>query len=304
MSNLARSFALVGALAVGLAAADAHAYCRARTCDPTQSACALEDDCIVTGKELYWPSDCVTFAVQEDGSKEHGIDAEAVAEAAEDAFDRWSRAECPGGGSPSIEGEYVGTVECSKSEFSTSAANANIIMLRDDWPYATGEGVLGLTLVRFGTKTGRLDDADIEINGEEFELDLAPSGSEADLDVILTHEIGHLLGLNHSSDETATMFASYVPRGSEALSLSEDDVAGICDAYPPDREIEEQSCSPLNGFSGDCIANQKPVAPPLSSEGGCSVAPGNRGLTNLAFCLLAFAGALAFARRRDRERPA
>ncbi|XP_026451913.1 metalloendoproteinase 1-MMP-like [Papaver somniferum] len=53
-----------------------------------------------------------------------------------------------------------------------------------------------------------------------------------DLESVATHEIGHLLGLNHSSDQDAVMFWS-IPRRTEKRELSADDVLGVQSLYRP-----------------------------------------------------------------------
>jgi MYXO-CTERM domain-containing protein len=60
-----------------------------------------------------------------------------------------------------------------------------------------------------------------------------PSGypyNTYDLQAILTHEAGHFLGLAHSVDTSAIMYAFYSPG---SIHLTPDDVAGICTIYPP-----------------------------------------------------------------------
>lgn len=273
-------------LVLASSARDARAFCRARTCDPRVMECDVVDECIVTGEELYWPSDCVTFAVQEDGSQKHGISATTVERTARAAFERWATAACPGGGQPSIHADYLGPVACGRSEFDDSVSNANIIVIRDeDWPYPGGDGVLGLTLLRFSAKTGRIDDADIEINGEDHALSVGDPVEGSDFAAILTHEIGHLLGLNHSTELAATMYARYTASDASGRSLSDDDVAGICAVYPPDRELERDDCVPVNGFSAECVADQEPRAPIPSPNDGCGISPRSGGRGS-ALCVL------------------
>lgn len=54
--------------------------------------------------------------------------------------------------------------------------------------------------------------------------------SDTLLAVVIAHEIGHVLGLGHTSDETALMY--YKVSDKEELSLSQDDVDGISYLYP------------------------------------------------------------------------
>uniref|UniRef100_A0A1Y1L8M9 Peptidase metallopeptidase domain-containing protein n=1 Tax=Photinus pyralis TaxID=7054 RepID=A0A1Y1L8M9_PHOPY len=57
-----------------------------------------------------------------------------------------------------------------------------------------------------------------------------PPGYSSYFQVVL-HEIGHTLGLRHSSDENALMFPYY---NSNMITLHEDDIAGIRALYPSD----------------------------------------------------------------------
>ncbi len=64
-----------------------------------------------------------------------------------------------------------------------------------------------------------------------------PSASGILLLQVAIHEIGHLLGLSHSQDEDAIMFAFYSP---DRVNLAQDDVNGIQTLYGPpstDREL-------------------------------------------------------------------
>jgi hypothetical protein len=58
---------------------------------------------------------------------------------------------------------------------------------------------------------------------------LTGSGSTFDLETVALHEIGHLLGLDHSDVRGSVMFASY---GGIRRNLSQDDIDGIRRLYP------------------------------------------------------------------------
>lgn len=57
---------------------------------------------------------------------------------------------------------------------------------------------------------------------------IGTTGGAIDLESVALHEIGHLLGLNHSTVPESVMFASYAGR---RRSLSPDDIAGIQSIY-------------------------------------------------------------------------
>lgn len=72
--------------------------------------------------------------------------------------------------------------------------------------------------------TGKLIEADVQV-------DAALGATEYNVPQALAHEIGHVLGLDHSPVLSAIMFP-YVPRGNETPSLDSDDRTGIAAIYP------------------------------------------------------------------------
>ena len=111
------------------------------------------------------------------------------------------------------------------------------------------EQVLGATSFMIDTTTGAITEADIFIN-TRFAWSVAEGGTPGRVDVesILLHELGHLLGLSHSGvGETerqasgsrrvtasgAVMFPIAMSSGTIAERvLHADDIAGISDLYP------------------------------------------------------------------------
>jgi len=53
---------------------------------------------------------------------------------------------------------------------------------------------------------------------------------QIDLESVAVHEIGHLLGLDHSSDSNAVMY-SKIPPGTVKRDLAQDDIDGIHALY-------------------------------------------------------------------------
>jgi MYXO-CTERM domain-containing protein len=290
------------ALALLLSGADALAFCRTTTCDPSdpREQCQLDaNQCVTTGLSLAWRSSCVTIGVQADGSPRNGFSYDDIADVVEKSFGAWMNADC-GDGAPSIDVKLIGPISCGVSEYNSDRGNANIVLFREDeWPYAGAANAIGLTTTRFDTKTGELWDADIELNDVSQTLSIGEPVTASDLQSVLTHEAGHFLGLSHSNDPAATMRAIYDPSrdGTSFRSLDADDVNGICAIYPTERKVSTASCGNRHGFSSDCGADQ----PEPAESKGCSVsssAPG--GDTWLA---AAAAGALfAFRGRLKRRR--
>ena len=103
-----------------------------------------------------------------------------------------------------------------------------------------GSGVIAITTINWD-KQGRITDTDITFNGRDFTFSAAealPSPGIVDLQDVMTHEIGHLIGLDHSPlvgptkiRPTMNPFASHKDPG-VARTLEPDDIAGVASLYP------------------------------------------------------------------------
>ena len=89
------------------------------------------------------------------------------------------------------------------------------------------DGPGGALAHAFAPTNGRLHfDADEIWSDSSYRV----RSNQVDLVGIAMHEIGHLLGLDHSRDELAIMFPS-IPRGQFKRSLSSDDRDGLLTLY-------------------------------------------------------------------------
>jgi hypothetical protein len=110
-------------------------------------------------------------------------------------------------------------------------------------------GIYALTTTNYNLKTGILADVDIEFNAtpgvHRFTGTVqttppcadrtAPTETDCvatDVQNTATHEIGHFLGLGHSLQSTATMFATADFAETSKRMLTTDDVDGVCAIYP------------------------------------------------------------------------
>ena len=283
--------------------AHSQAYCLTYTCDAKKGDCPLDPEtgCNIGGFPLYWASSVVSFDVQQDGSKRQGISYDQLHTVVVNAFARWQQATCDEQGNhPSIELKDFGKVECAKPEYNKSQPNQNVITFHDsEWPYKnSGAETLALTTVFFSPETGEIYDANIELNSYDAQFVIGASQADDehdDLNAVLTHEIGHFLGLSHSRDGEATMYASYKPG---MTTLEADDVAAICASLPPGRTLGplgDPPGVPRHGFSTECGGPE---------PGCCSSTIGGKAPPSGPLALWAFGlGAVAwFGRNRARAK--
>lgn len=274
------------ALAIGLGSGTALAFCRTTTCDVENPppACAgntkTTDGCSALGKPLQWVGRCSWFGVQKNGSVLLGISYDAFHDAVKRAFAKWASVDCGEGQHPSFDvtdtDELYGAVVCDTPEFNADNANASVWMFRDS-SWSHGPTAIALTQLSADLVTGKIYDADVELNSFEVDITTTDGSGQASLEAVVTHEAGHFLGLAHSLDPDATMRADYAPI---IRDLAPDDVAGICAAYPPSEGAPVcGEPEPLYGFSRFC-GGASPSTTPASGIGvsgaGCSVASSRR----------------------------
>ncbi len=263
------STCLLFVLGLGLVTSSARvadAFCRSSTCRDVP-ICDGDPNIDPSCKPLLWTRPCVGVSLQVDSSEQVSLDiANAVVT---QAFESWEEPACDPmtGGKPNIHVENLGPVDCNLVQYNSKAANANLVVFRDkNWPHPSGPHNIALTTVTYDVRTGEIYDADMEVNTFGFGITTSDGNVQTDLLSVMTHEAGHFLGLTHSLDSTATMWANYTTGDIGPRTLGVDDIGAICYAYPPvDPPIDKATCNPIprHGFSPACLSKQ--------TEGDCSV---------------------------------
>lgn len=307
-SDRLRIFSTTAAFAgiLGLSAT-ANAFCRTGTGQLVDGCTITPDECCTSGLPLYWKNACVGYDIQQNASDQVSYDDAAQAIAL--AFTKWTGATCPtddsGQSRASIDVRDLGPVECDQVQYNKDGPNQHVIIFDDNaWPHDDSNNTLALTTVTFDSTTGEIYDADMEINTAQQTLtvhDPIPADGY-DFASIVTHETGHFLGMAHSGDTAATMYAHYRQGATSMRNLTQDDIEGICSIYPPDGNrnvgdggtVPEDSCDPTprHGFSSSCAT---------ATSSGCSIARVSTSESNgsSAVAALSLLGLIFFRRRRS-----
>jgi hypothetical protein len=168
----------------------------------------------------------VPFWISDKGSPQISNGSEFVAVQA--AFQTWQNVS-----SANIRFEYTGTTPIR----SAGRDGYNIVTFSDD-ATPLGSSTVAVTFSFFRNDFGSLtiDEADIVFNSA---LDFSTSGEENKFDIqgVATHEIGHLLGLDHSAMISSVMVPFAVPSQLDQRTLTYDDIAGVSEIYPNPSEL-------------------------------------------------------------------
>lgn len=287
--------------------------------DPLEYVRATTDG----GAPLYWASSCVYLTYDSDGTSHIPGDQEFTI--MDEVLAHWRE---------SVQGcSYIDFVVEDRRSLEVGLDGINLVKFREDrWcrPSDDGEGedchpndAAGITTLFFynnpdSDRYGEIMDADIELNGADRFSISADGTSEgpserclSDLANTFTHEIGHLLGLDHTcrfpseappyrrdhnGDEVpicsstlpdeileTTMYPSQVCGETKKSTVEPDDIEALCAVYA-------QAEDP-----GRCAPVELP-----RKRSWCTVAPaGSEGRPGATLALLACAVALLWRLRRS-----
>jgi Cys-rich repeat protein len=105
--------------------------------------------------------------------------------------------------------------------------------------------VIAFTSVIGALCNGTLTEVDVTFNAVGFTWsDALDAPNDRDIETIMLHEGGHLLGLDHTPDMSAIMFAQNVER--VRRGLAQDDLDGVCSLYAADRDgpcVRDADCA-------------------------------------------------------------
>lgn len=247
------------------------------------------------GHYLYWESGCIFVTADAAGTKELPGDLEF--DVIQQSIATWNAASA---GCSYIEIKYDG-VEARE----VGRDRVNIIKFRDmswcrpavddDPARCHEESAAGITTAVYvddegSDRDGAIVDADIELNGKNFAIahngvTLGTASCKSELSNTLTHELGHLHGIEHPclamgdpprvdhlgravplcnsvlSDPRiveATMFNIQDCGETKKATLEAEDIAAVCGIYPKSEDPGTCEPVPLN-TRGCCSASDPPV---------------------------------------------
>lgn len=242
---MARSaLAVLFVAVISLAAADAHAF-----------ECKRSDKYEFVS--LHWNHRRI----------EYGIRAGAMVEKShvQQAFAAWSAMDCT-----DLQFDYIGIVSAEE------AGTNQVAFIASGWltppPNESGEpraarpeDAVAVTLTTYTRDDGEIQSAIIEVNEERFRfLDAGegcvPDGERDPYDLIsvLTHEVGHFIGLDHTtfydgSRSDPTMAPKVGICELDKRTLAADDIEALCLIYPSG--LPARNCEPLPGRT-EYVANR------------------------------------------------
>lgn len=180
--------------------------------------------------------------------------------------------------------------------YDPQGSNENVIYwVTGDWPH--DPKATGITTVFFiddpdRDDDGRILDADIELNGS-YSFSTTRERAKQDVENVVVHELGHLMGLDHTCDDgvrqpvphdnlgrvipscspisslpasvtEATMFNEAKAGETKKRSPEAGDILGICETYP--LAASPNRCAPVEPQvvqTSGCQVGASPLAPSL-----------------------------------------
>lgn len=178
-----------------------------------------------------WPDDVVPYTIDASGSDD--LSAEETVRILRESFAAWEEV-------PTARIRFFDRgLSTRRAPSRRDSRNLVIFDETGSWLEApSSTGIIALTRIQSNSATGAILDADIIFNGRDQRFSAEPRAGYVLLRDVAVHEVGHLLGLEHSplsGPVTArpTMNPFYFGDGpGHGATLEADDIAGVSVLYP------------------------------------------------------------------------
>ena len=203
----------------------------------TASANAFSFKTTEEGEQIKWQQPIVDYYINIE--PDSNLNEDDYIEAVQGSFEEWNSVP-----DNPLYLNYSGLTR----DHGTDYTDKNIIFFnRGEWPENLEPNLMASTFV-WNNDEGEILAFDIIINNS-FKWGTNGEPYTQDLQNALTHEIGHVLGLGHSEEDTATMFGTSYTGEKSKRTLDEDDIQGISYLYSglTPGYYQGGSCSILNG---------------------------------------------------------
>jgi hypothetical protein len=221
------------------------------------SAFAIDNDLeaanILSSRQLRWQGNTIKVSVSSSLFNSVGIKSQSdVRGALVRALERWEEA-------GNVVFELSTTDNTSINSPGAAGDGVSLITIGTDGENLLAFGKMNSTasaITRVYHDGNAITESDIALNPSQlFSSDATPG--TFDLESVFTHEIGHLLGLNHSLDPSAIMFDGVRRNGSVGSpgmhsSLSSDDRSKIRSLYRPS-DGDGNCCLAISGQIGKLL---------------------------------------------------
>jgi hypothetical protein len=171
----------------------------------------------VNGVNLKWNNPTITWQLNNAGSDD--IPDGSHEAAIEHAFQTWQ----------DVNGSKLVFNRGADTASTNAGASSSLVLFDEDNSsgyFPGGSGIVAITPISFDVGSGNILDADILFNGRDYTFSTDNTPGTFDVQDVITHEIGHFVGLDHAPNVSASMWPYVATNQWLHRSLTQDDEAG------------------------------------------------------------------------------